>query len=462
MPRSGPKGTSRLNSKSSPELLPRAREAIDPIDAVHATPHNGDGISINLTINNPGTGTLNHFPGPGEEKNESGSLADRRFGNAGAAPERTNTAGGGIVEVARSPTHKKRRGNKKAGDKNITFESEYSPVGGFDANAARAFLAKHHWPVGLQEAMIKSCKKMPVRFFITDDSGSMLTNDGNRLVGTDPRKKKLIKCTRWSELTQSLRFHAELSEIAHAPSEFRLLNNAEPVLVGKNDDQGQGMELLSDILDDSPGGQTPICAQINEVVRKIQEMDDLLRNNNQTAAVIICTDGVSTDGDVATAMKPLQHLPVWVVVRLCTDDEELIDYWNNIDEDLELDMDVLDDVKGEAIEVRTANPWLRYGECLHRLREFGASIKEMDLIDESALSSEQMAVIVSVLCGTGNVRDLPHPDVDWKAFVQEIKNTSSEDRWIYDPIDEKPATWIDLKALTSMYNSNSSTACTIS
>ena len=263
-------------------------------------------------------------------------------------------------------------------------------------------------------------------------------------------------------MTQSLRFHAELSEVSHAPSEFRLLNNAEPVLVGKNDDQGAGLELLNEILDDSPGGQTPICAQIHEVVRKITEMDDLLRNNNQTAAVIICTDGVSTDGDVAEAMKPLQHLPVWVVVRLCTDDEDLIDYWNNIDEDLELDMDVLDDVKGEAIEVRTANPWLRYGESLHRLREFGAAIKEMDLIDESALSSEQMAVMVSVLCGSGNVRDLPHPDVDWNAFVQEIKNNSPEERWIYDPIDEKAATWIDLKALTKMYNPNGSSACSIS
>ena len=59
-------------------------------------------------------------------------------------------------------------------------------------------------------------------------------------------------------------------------------------------------------------------------------MEDDLRNNNQTAAVIICTDGVSTDGDIAAA-KPLQDLPVWVVVRLCTDDEELIEYWNNID-----------------------------------------------------------------------------------------------------------------------------------
>ena len=225
----------------------------------------------------------------------------------------------------------------KAGDKSKgTVVTAYSAVGGFDAKACKSFLAGHGWPPGLQEAMVKSCKKMPIRFFITDDSGSMLTNDGNRIVGSDIYKKKLIKCTRWSELAQSLRFMAKLSEVSHAPSEFRLLNNAEPVLVGKNDDNGSGLELLNEILEDSPGGQTPICAQIKEVVAKIQDMEDDLRNNNQTAAVIICTDGVSTDGDVATAMKPLQDLPVWVVVRLCTDDEELIEYWNNIDGELEL------------------------------------------------------------------------------------------------------------------------------
>ena len=457
-----PSKSKSLHSKSTPELLPRAVEA-NPIVAA-SSQGGGDGISINLTINNsnPGVGGVNHFPGP-EEGTEGASLAEHTFGNAGAFQSRNNTAsaGGEIVEVARSPTHKKRRGNKKAGDHKTTFESEFSPVGGFDQKACRAFLAKNHWPIGLQEAMVKSCMKMPVRFFITDDSGSMLTNDGNRLVGNDPRKKKLIKCTRWSELTQSLRFHAELSEISHAPSEFRMLNNAEPVLVGKNDDQGQGLELINEILDDSPGGQTPICAQINEVVRKIQEMDDLLRNNNQTAAVIICTDGVSTDGDVATAMKPLQDLPVWVVVRLCTDDDELIEYWNNIDGELELEMDVLDDIKGEAIEVKTANPWLHYGEALHRLREFGASIKEMDLIDEAALSSEQMAVIAAVLSGTGNVRDLPHPDEDFDSFCSEIKKNSTEDKWIYDPIIERPTPWIDMKELQKMYGSGSS-ACNIS
>ena len=33
--------------------------------------------------------------------------------------------------------------------------------------------------IGLQDALIKSCKKYPIRFVVVDDSGSMMTNDGN-------------------------------------------------------------------------------------------------------------------------------------------------------------------------------------------------------------------------------------------------------------------------------------------
>ena len=47
-----------------------------------------------------------------------------------------------------------------------------------------------------------------------------------------------------------------------------------------------------------------------------------------------------------------------VVLRLCTDHKETIDYWNNIDKELELEMDVIDDLVQDAKQVKEANPWL--------------------------------------------------------------------------------------------------------
>ena len=50
-------------------------------------------------------------------------------------------------------------------------------------------------------------------------------------------------------------------------------------------------------------------------------------------------------------MRPLQQLPVWVVIRLCTDEDRMVDYWNSVDGEIELNMDVIDDPNGEAREI---------------------------------------------------------------------------------------------------------------
>ena len=42
----------------------------------------------------------------------------------------------------------------------------------------------------------------------------------------------MAKCTRWSELSESISFLAELSEHLEVPSQFQLVNGADPVTVG--------------------------------------------------------------------------------------------------------------------------------------------------------------------------------------------------------------------------------------
>ncbi len=86
-----------------------------------------------------------------------------------------------------------------------------------------------------------------------------------------------------------------------------------------------------------------------------------------------------------------------MTIRLCTDDDGVVEYWNKIDNQLELDMDVLDDFLREAQEIHDVNPWLTYGEPFHRLREFGITTKEFDLLDETPLSGDQIRVICSLL-----------------------------------------------------------------
>jgi len=198
-------------------------------------------------------------------------------------------------------------------------------------------------------------------------------------------------------LSESIKFHAQLAEAARAPTEFRLLNNSESIMVGCRDDNGQGCRVLLSLLDESPSGGTPLCRHINDVVQQIRELEPQLRENRKRAVLVIATDGESSDGDITQAMKPLQNLPVWVVIRLCTDEERIVSYWNNIDKELEINMDVIDDFVSECQEIKKFNSWFTYGEPLHRLREFGIVMKDMDLIDESKLSADQMRNIVATL-----------------------------------------------------------------
>ena len=236
-------------------------------------------------------------------------------------------------------------------------------------------------------------------------------------------------------------------------------------MVGLGNDNHEGLDFANEVFDEQPAGQTPLCHHVRCVVEAIEALAPTLRAQGKKAAVIIATDGESSDGNITEALRPLHTLPVWVVLRLCTNDAKIVEYWNNIDKELELEMDVIDDLVEDAEQVHKVNPWLIYGDELHRLREFGASFKELDLIDESSLGSEQMCALLNVLLDA----KFPHPDVDYKEFRKQVQLKVQSAPQIFNPLTGKFEPCINLRELDKAFGDNSgssngsgSKACLIS
>ena len=330
-----------------------------------------------------------------------------------------------------------------------------------DRRAGEKYLNNLGWPIGLTNCLFKSCKKIPIRFYIVDDSGSMNESDGRRILGYG-KDQKIVDGSRWAELMDCIYFAANLAEEIGAPTEFRLLNGSDPVMVGLKDDNAEGLVFLKEVCNEDPAGQTPLCHHVRGVVDAIRYLENSLRKNGQKAAVIICSDGESTDGDVAAALKPLEKLPAFAVIRLCTNEKSVCDYWDSIDNKLELEMDVICDIAQEARQVHHYNPWLILSLPMHRMREFGSSSKEVDLIDERQLSTEQMLNVVSMTLMDGNKNTLPHPEVSWSSFRTTVLKSTAPD--VFDPRVKIFCKNINLQTLQNIYGpkNNSSGSCNIS
>jgi hypothetical protein len=162
---------------------------------------------------------------------------------------------------------------------------------------------------------------------------------------------------------------------------------------GDND----GIATLLSVFQQPTTGATPLCYHVIQVIDQITAAAPRLRAAGQKAAVVIATDGEPTDGNLAETMVALCDLPVCLTIRLCTDDPRVVEFWNNIDSQLEMEIDVIDDFVAEGKEVLLCNEWLNYGEPLHRLREMGVPSREMDLLDERLLLPGEMKTLCAMM-----------------------------------------------------------------
>ncbi len=66
------------------------------------------------------------------------------------------------------------------------------PLANLNDEAARRYLAASTFPVGFQTLLLEECVKIPLRFFICDDSGSMYESDGQLLVVSGTKHKAIV------------------------------------------------------------------------------------------------------------------------------------------------------------------------------------------------------------------------------------------------------------------------------
>lgn len=326
---------------------------------------------------------------------------------------------------------------------------------------------------GLARSLNPNCETFPIRFWIIDNSGSMNKADGHRIVETMKHNNvKIVDCTRWEEIKECVNFHAQLSSLVCAPTVFRLLNDPG-ARVGPQEfsiaERGPTMvendhKIARSIMAKTrPSGFTPLKDHIYTIRDQIINSADNLKTRGQKAVVVIATDGMPTDemgmssefatNEFVQVMRLLEGLPVWIVIRLCTDDDDIVNFYNDLDEQLELSLEVLDDYVGEAQEVYEFNSWLNYGLPIHRLREFGFHERVFDLIDERRLTKGELREFCLILFGEHNFDSVPDPSIDWLLFLNEIERLLKQEKKQWNPIKKKVMPWIDTRELNRIYGS---------
>jgi hypothetical protein len=322
-------------------------------------------------------------------------------------------------------------------------------------------------------------KKQPQHYSTSMVEPVPVTPSINRNDNT--RGAAVSSVTRWAEVQETVKTHIMFNSALGVPTDFRLLNppscgGPQNFRVGYSN---QGMSMIPGVLAfgkrstgsdcqraekimrrNQPSGKTPLHTAVQQVRKEVIRMLPQLRADGTKVAIVICTDGCNHDyrrgGDIEPqlnqelreALESLQGLPVCVVIRLCTDYGQIVDFYNDLDEELgeASFLDVLDDYEAEAAEVQSHNPWLNYALVLHRLREMGmqGSSALFDLLDERPFTRDEIRDFCGLMFGTDL---LPDPWYDWENFLSEIDRLQQREALHWNPEQNAMVPWIDMEQL---------------
>jgi len=320
---------------------------------------------------------------------------------------------------------------------------------------------------GLATLVGEEDQDVAVRIFLLDNSGSTASYDGKYLDGT-----KFVACSRWKEIQVMAIFQAEWNVALETPCEFVLLNppssrsfarfreGVDFVSIDpRRGNTTEQVSMLRKMLERTrPQGTTPLFERMTEIHHRIKHDYSHLAVQGLKAIVVIATDGLPTlsgsavpsdeaKRQVVQALRKLTgELPVFVVVRLCTNEDNVVEYYNKVDEEEELPLEVIDDIESEAKEIKDkGNGWLTYSPLIHAIREGGTFVKLLDLLDERLLTPLEVRLLSGHLLQLEGEEPLPLSDA--AAFARMAEERLRRAPLEFDPLKRRHAPCVNLRQL---------------
>jgi hypothetical protein len=325
-------------------------------------------------------------------------------------------------------------------------------------------------PRGLADQLAQDDQRIGKRIYLLDNSGSMNASDGNVLGDGGAGRIVSRSCTRWEEICAFAEDHARWNLAVGTPCEFMLLNSMGrgPSVspqegrdfvsidrsAGADSEQMRSLDKL--LKNNGPRGVTPIAERLEEIRLRLHAEAEELARRQQMVFLTIATDGLptspwsgqSTSKDQEQMVSALRRLcaelPVQLVIRLCTDEESTVQFYNKIDDELELPLDILDDFASEAKEITDkGNGFFAYTPLLHRIREAGTLCKLLDDLDENQFTPRDARKMVELLSNDST----PIRVGTDREFIQHVEKMIASAKPVYDPVKQRMMPFVNVRKL---------------
>jgi len=208
-------------------------------------------------------------------------------------------------------------------------------------------LRQQGFPVGLALEVSESRARFPMRFWSIDNGTSMNERDAKQVnFGTDSRTV-IDSCSRWEELQGSVEDQIRLAGLMQISTVFCLRNGvtgqrkfavADPTSASVENDVKLAIKSVKR---SKASGHTPLSKHLREFHKRVHTMESTLRKQGQKAVVVFSVSGLPTDEtgtlvtertkqDFIDALVKLSTLPVWIFIRLCTEEKDVFEFYNNL------------------------------------------------------------------------------------------------------------------------------------